>query len=330
MNEKNCFGIYQFDDDRISLFENIIKPIVEAHSSLIYEDARSKYESSNAKISTIYGLIKSAELCIIDLTYKNINVFFEYGIVFSEKIKFITICSKSNYSSKSNSGYSNKFPFDIEGKEVILYQNENNLRIRFIDALYDVLYSQNIKIMDWYSMSATNNVINPHQLIFNDYDKIISSSQLISNKFRLSFKINITEYPENKHPDFRVYISKNNEIHKSILIILPWENKGSNSEYECHVDYQDNPEDSTAIRLQQVLVNKKSSEKINEFSVFISLTIRGLIVESDFFDKDIPRILVTSKQLSDNGFDMTTSNYILFSSKCKCKVDQILIKEICQ
>jgi hypothetical protein len=328
MNERKCFGIFKFDRDRINVFENLLKPIVEAHTELVYEDARSQYASLDPKISTIFHLIQIAELCIIDLTYKNVNVFFEYGIVFAENKKFIVLCSNANFKSKRPTGFNSKLPFDIEGKEVILYKNENDLRVRFSDALYDVLYKPKNRIIDWYSHNGKNNVVNPHQLIFNEDDQIISSSQLIPSRFRLSYKIKIDESPNNKNPDFRIYISKNNVIHNSILIILPWENSDFKGKYECHVDYQTNEDNGSATRLQQVPVTKKGSLKPLEFTVFISLTLRGLIVESDFFDKEIPRIMVTGKQLRDSGFDTSSDNYLLLSARCKCHINEIVLKEI--
>ncbi len=324
MERLYCFGIYHFISNRTLIFKKSIKPIIESHTNLKYIDAKSKYESQKPKISTINSWIQKSELCIIDLTYQNLNVFFEYGIAYTNNKKFIAICSNATFSNKKI--YNKKFSFDIEDKEVIIYKSENDLRIKLTAALYDIIYKQKTKITHWYSSNPKNNIINTHELTFCGEEGFIKSSETISNNFRIIYTVKILKMPEHSNPDVRLYLSKSNSILNSILIILPWETSDSDNHYECHVDYQEN-KTITAKRLQQVSVNVKGNMK-RKFTVFVSLTPKSLIVESDFFKKEIPRIIVAGKQLSEHGFDTSTSNYLLFSANTKCQITDISISEI--
>jgi hypothetical protein len=79
-NTNTCMAVYQFDNRSIKLFHEIVRPLIETHTGLTYVDAMSYYESINIKMDLITRLISNATLIIIDISYKNPNVFAELGI----------------------------------------------------------------------------------------------------------------------------------------------------------------------------------------------------------------------------------------------------------
>jgi hypothetical protein len=96
-NKNTCMGIFQFDDDGKKLFDKIVKPLVETHTRLVYEDARDYYEPFSIKMDLISRMIEESNLIIADLSQKNPNVFLELGIAYNLKKPLILLCSEDSY-----------------------------------------------------------------------------------------------------------------------------------------------------------------------------------------------------------------------------------------
>lgn len=332
MSDTNtCMGIFPFDSEKEKLFDSIIKPLVGSHTGLTYVDARTYYEASDIKMNLIASMIEDAKLIVTDLSVKNVNVFFELGIAYNSKKPMVLICSKKSFEEE----WKSRMPFDIKGRELLIFEDENDLKVKMGKFIFDSLYKTKEMTVSWVSQSKENHVKSVSRIeIFNKGP--VWSNIGINNNFIVSFNVKIhnlidaVSIRENRNPDIRLHLSSNPGVSPYILLIFPWElSEMDRDKYECHIDYFMNNPSGAHIRLQQVCVAERNIDKIKEFQVMVTFCWPNLVFESNFFEDKVERLLVPKSDLQAKGYPLHLSQYIGFESlNSRVTIDNIAIKEI--
>lgn len=345
-----CMGIYQFDEESQKIFKEIIKPHVETHVGLSFVDAAQYYESSSIKMDLIQRMISEANLVISDITYENANVFMELGIAYSLGKRVVIICKKSAWDGKQRkklnkkhakqASWGGKPPFDIGGREVVIFDNDNELKIKLSSFLLDALFQTSHPTLSW----SASIIQQDDETFLPQNAHIKSSSELtfkykgeawnalgIENRFHVEYSVEIDKenYGGNE-PDVRFLISAEKEGAPRIEVIFPWELKGGGSGYECHITYHYSYPETTKnhIRLQEVPVADNIDHK--RFNVSISFCWPNLVVESDAFKNGVDRLCIGLEQLKELGYPTHMKQFIGLSVKnCNATIKNIRVKEAC-
>lgn len=321
----SCMGIYAFTEEIKSIFNSIVKPVVETHTGLIYIDALSYYESNNIKMDLINKMIEESTLLIVDISILNANVFFEFGIGYSLKKPSVIICSMSQFKKK----WKRKLPFDISGRELLIYNDDNDLKVKLGKSISDSLFKTQIKTSSWISENKTNHIKSSTEIDFHDLGKVWSNIGFGPN-ITLSYHVHVNEILNSKlNPDIRLFFSDDINSYTEIMCVFPWEHSEIDiNKYECHIDFKKN-KDSEAIRIQQVTVGQKNIETIKDFHVFVSFYWPNLVFESTFFENNVSRLLVPLSELRDKLYPIHHKQFIGFEVRnCNVTIDEIIIKEI--
>lgn len=318
-------GVYRFTTKVQRIFDLIVKPIIETHTGLTYVDARSHYESLSIKMDLISRLIADAKLVIVDVSHENPNVFLELGMAYAYKKSLIFLCSESSYKK----AWKTKMPFDTEGKELLIFKDEKDLKVKLGKSVSDCLFKTATTTMSWISTNAKNHVKSACELEFFEDGKFWSSIS-VHNNFILSYHVTIHDFDDKRNPDLRLFFSPISNGFPRIGIIFPWEHFEIDKEkYECHIDFfrvEELVEDAS--RLQQVPVSKKQKSAPFEFDVFVSFYYPNLVFESSLFDNDIDRLVVPISQFQYLQFPTHFNQYIGFGSAHRVSITGISIKEV--
>ena len=155
-----CMRIFKFktekDHEYEKLFDLVIYPLIESHTGLKCVDARRYYEPSSLKMDLIADMIKEATLIVVELSEKNPNVFFEFGIGYCLGKSIIILCSEENYNKEPWKG---RQPFDIQGREMLIYKDKDDLRIKLGKYIFDALHTTKYPNISWASDENTLNYI---------------------------------------------------------------------------------------------------------------------------------------------------------------------------
>ena len=217
-----CMGIFQFDKRR-ELFERIIKPLVESHTGLKYVDATSYYEPTTIKMSFISRMIQDAHLVIISLSDKNPNVFIELGIAYVLKKPMVLVCSEDSWKGKRKEHWNKKMPFDIEGRELLIFKDENELKVKLGRFISDSLYKTKERAVSWLPQEKENHIKSPSEIEIFRGGAVWSDSS-IHNNFIISYHVTIHQVNLiDKNPDVRLYFSSTPNRYPRIVNIFPWE-----------------------------------------------------------------------------------------------------------
>jgi hypothetical protein len=325
MSDTNsCMGVYPFNKEKIKTFDSIIKPLVESHTGLTYMDARYYYEPSTIKMDLISKMIQGSSLIIVDLSDKNPNVFMELGIAYNLGKPIVLICSSHSYKKT----WKSKMPFDIQGRELLIYNNENELKVKLGEFIFDCLYVTKNVTVSWASMNKDNHIKSPTEIeIFSP--GAVWSNVGVNPNFIISYHVIIHNVLiERKNPDIRLYLSNNYDGYPRIINIFPWEvSEMDQNRYECHIDYCDSSK--LALRLQQVSVGNISMDIFKEFDVSVSFCWPNLVFESSFFEDKINRLMVPISDFRNRGYAAHLSQFIGFESiNSRVTIDKIRIKEV--
>jgi len=330
-NKNTCMGIFQFDADRKRIFDEIVKPLVNTHTGLVYEDARDYYEPSFIKMDLISKMIEESNLVIADLSEKNPNVFLELGIAYNLQKPLILLCSKEAFEDKDKWG--KNLPFDLHGCDLLIFNNENDLKVKLGTFIFDSLYLTKTVSRSWISMVEDNHIKSATEMEVFNKGEIWSDAGLNSN-FILSFHVkihNVLEKHEKEHknPDVRLFLSTTIGGYPQITIIFPWElSEIDNTKYECHIDYSPSTT-QPGIRLQQVSVANRDIDKIKEFAVFLSFCWPNLVFESSFFEDKINRLMYPINGFRIKGYPVHLSQFVGFESiNSRVSISNIKIKEV--
>lgn len=111
-----CFVIQPFDKGRFDKrYADIFKPAITAAELEPYrvdEDA-----NADVPIEAIEQQIRASQVCLADITMDNPNVWYELGFAFASKKPVVMVCSSERQPDR--------YPFDIQHRHVIRYQNES-------------------------------------------------------------------------------------------------------------------------------------------------------------------------------------------------------------
>jgi hypothetical protein len=111
-----CFVIQPFDASKFDKrFEDIYKPAIEAAGLEAYRV--DKDPSVSVPIDAIEGGIKSASICLADITADNPNVWYELGFAFASGRQVVMVCSEERTGKK--------YPFDIQHRAIIPYHADS-------------------------------------------------------------------------------------------------------------------------------------------------------------------------------------------------------------
>ncbi len=104
-----CFGIFPFSEPYISRFDRIVRPIIETHTGLVYDDARHVFESEILKIDWIRSKIDEAFLVVADISeIAKPKVFIELGMAYFTRKRLVVLCDKKRYkTAHGEGGYEN-------------------------------------------------------------------------------------------------------------------------------------------------------------------------------------------------------------------------------
>lgn len=107
-----CFVIQPFDAGKFDKrFEQVFKPAIEAAGLEAYRV--DKDPRVDVPIDAIEEGIRSAALCLADITTDNPNVWYELGYAFASGRPVVMVCSEERTGKK--------YPFDIQHRTVISY-----------------------------------------------------------------------------------------------------------------------------------------------------------------------------------------------------------------
>lgn len=333
-SSNTCMGVYEFNDSNISMFNTVIRPIIETHAGLIYVDAMSQYEPHSIKMDLISRMIAEANLVIVDISKKNPNVFFELGIAYSLRKPMILICSKMAFKSKGPNNWNEKIPFDIRSKELLIFEDVKDLKVKLGKYISDALFKTKLVSVSWCSDFERNHVKSSSEVEIFDRGNIWSNVGINMN-FTISYHVKIKNFDKIKNPDLRLFISNSPNGYPRIVIIFPWEfTELDKAKYECHIDYfkaeNEGADQINHLRLQQVPVAKKEVKNLEDFDVFISFCWPNLVFESSLFEDGVKRLVVPISKFRDMGFPIHLSKFIGFEAinNSHVYIDQIVIKEI--
>ncbi len=320
-----CMGVYQFDDERKRIFKDIVRPLIETHTGLTYVDGMSHYEPS-IKMDLISRLINEANLIIIDVSFRNPNVFLELGIAYAAKKPIVFLCKKERFDLKDEEGgWNKKMPFDIEGKELLIFDDDKNLQVQLGRFISDSLFKTRYITVPWYSTEAKNCIRSSNELDFFSAGNFWSTVG-INHTFIMSYHVKVHEFDNSRNPDIRLFFSNSVDSYPRIVVIFPWENSEIDlNRYECHIDYFINS-DVNHLRLQTVAVSPKMKTEPFEFDVSISFYHPHLVVECSLFE--VNRLIFPIDKLRDFGYGTYKSNFIGFGSGHRITISNILIKEV--
>lgn len=338
MPQKNtCMGIFRFSKKYYNLFDQVIYPLIQTHTGLVCHDARSYYEARTIKMDIIVRMIEESSVVIIDISENNPNVFLEFGIAFSLKKPMIIICKNSSYRNT----WKNKIPFDLQGRELLLYQNNSDLRVKLGRYIFDALFNTIPIVLSWKSRHRHNHIKSSSEFSFFSPEEIWSDRSVNPN-FTIRYHVKITKVLAENNPDMRLIFSQESNAlptnpHKGyprIVIIFPWEfSEKTENKYECHIDYFKAANEEHE-RLQQVAVGQPDISKIGkktplEYEFFVTFCWPNLIVESSLFEEGKERLVVPLDSFRDRGYPLHLRQFIGFSStNSYATINNIVIKEI--
>jgi len=116
LEEKMVFVLMPFDKKRDSIYQNVIKPIIEsAPLSLVCKRA-DELKTNKAVVQDIWKSICEARIIIADLSELNPNVMYELGVTHTVGKDTILLYEKSDQV---------KFPFDLAHIRRIEYEDGN-------------------------------------------------------------------------------------------------------------------------------------------------------------------------------------------------------------
>jgi hypothetical protein len=107
-----CFVIQPFDAGKFDKrFDDVYKPAIEAAGLEAYRVDRDF--GVEVPIDAIEDGIRSATICLADITTDNPNVWYELGFAFAAGRPVVMVCSKERPDKK--------YPFDIQHRTIIPY-----------------------------------------------------------------------------------------------------------------------------------------------------------------------------------------------------------------
>lgn len=136
VDENLCFCVLPFDDERLEIFNDLIKPELEKEFGLTIIRADNIF-SNKEIMEDIWTYICKSRFVIADVSSKNPNVFYELGICHTIGKEVITICDESSLQDD----YNGKLPFDIQSRRAIFYKNSGSGPKKMVEDLKNTVRS---------------------------------------------------------------------------------------------------------------------------------------------------------------------------------------------
>lgn len=314
--------MFRFAEPYDTRFKSVIGPLVESLTGLKYLDARAFYEPKVFKMDLIHRLIENARLIICDLSEKNPNVFLEYGMAYAMGKRIVLICSRSNYEK----AWKNEIPFDVRGRDLLIYENDRDLRVQLGKHIFDALYETHFAPTSWvaFPVKGKTDIANhavPSKIEFNDGGEVWSASAF-SPPFTIRYQVEELKALGKSKPDLRLLLAPRMRGRPKIMTIFPWENG-----WECHVDYVDPlSDDDTAKRLCQKTLHER---QIASHENFASFAWPHFIFESTLFDEDTHRVAVSFEEFARLNYPIAQPQHIGFVAvHTSARIIDLEIKEI--
>lgn len=336
-NQSSCMGIFKFSEQYYNLFDSIIYPLISTHTGLVCHDARSYYESKTIKMDLIARMIDESHLIVIEISENNPNVFLEFAIAYNLRKPMIILCEKKKFKGT----WRNQLPFDLQGRELLLYESKADLRVKLGRYVFDALFRMKPSILSWKSRHPHIHIKSNSEIRFFATDEVWSD-RAIHNTFTIRYHVEISKVLQPRNPDMRLFLSYEantgpNNVQRGyprIIIIFPWEySEKTQTKFECHIDYMEGA-NQAAERLQQVAVSERDVSKISQsnplvYDFFVTCSWPNLIVESSLFEEEKERLVVPLDSFRDRGYPLHLPQYIGFASiTCHAIISKIEIKEI--
>jgi|APLak6261660231_1056022.scaffolds.fasta_scaffold04236_2 hypothetical protein len=111
-----CFVIQPFDSGKYDKrFEDVYSPAITATGLEPYRVDRDS--GVDVPIEAIENGIRTAVVCLADITTDNPNVWYELGFAFAAKRQVVMVCSDERRDKR--------YPFDIQHRSIIPYQADS-------------------------------------------------------------------------------------------------------------------------------------------------------------------------------------------------------------
>ena len=134
-----CFCILPFSNDRIELFDEVIKPELKKDCDINAIKSGDMFNANSDMIEDIWIKINEAAFIVADISDKNPNVFYELGICHTLGKKIILICDEESL----NKDYKGKLPFDINTRFTYFYKNRGSGPIKVVEHIEKSLKEMN-------------------------------------------------------------------------------------------------------------------------------------------------------------------------------------------
>ncbi|MCK9151544.1 hypothetical protein [Methanobacterium alcaliphilum] len=112
VDEKLCFVLMPFDDKFDSIYENIIKKVVEGNEFKLNCRRADEIFGTGPIIEDIWKYIKKARILVAELTGRNPNVFYELGLAHAMSKEVILITQNLD-----------DVPFDLKHYRCLVYED---------------------------------------------------------------------------------------------------------------------------------------------------------------------------------------------------------------
>ncbi|WP_270312588.1 hypothetical protein [Vagococcus fluvialis] len=120
VDENMVFCVLPFNDERLEIFDEVLKPKLEEEFGLTVVRSGNIFEPNQNLTETIWTYINQSKFVLADISDKNANVFYELGICHTIGKPVISICDEESLQED----YEGKLPFDIGAINTIFYKNK--------------------------------------------------------------------------------------------------------------------------------------------------------------------------------------------------------------
>lgn len=122
VDENMVFCVLPFNETRLEIFDEVLKPKLEEEFGLTVVRSGNIFEPNQNLTETIWTYINQSKFVLADISDKNANVFYELGICHTIGKPVISLCDEESLQLD----YEGKLPFDVGAINTIFYKNKGN------------------------------------------------------------------------------------------------------------------------------------------------------------------------------------------------------------
>lgn len=122
VDENMVFCVLPFNDTRLEIFDEVLKPKLEEEFGLTVVRSGNIFEPNQNLTETIWTYINQSKFVLADISDKNANVFYELGICHTIGKPVISLCDEESLQQD----YEGRLPFDVGAINTIFYKNKGN------------------------------------------------------------------------------------------------------------------------------------------------------------------------------------------------------------